>query len=234
MIFTCINDIDIAILKHVDIKSLTNVSVINKQALQLCTDQYFWIEKFNNDHIFISQYRPVTFNDWIIYYQFGHYGDVIDLNKNNINKLVKANLYAKNLMLLCDLEKGHKKYNLLYFEMDVTALNQTFYQATSQYYDVKISPLIVFKYTKHQYHILFFDLVYYIHDEEDEDEEEDDEYIHNEMQFIKLLTLIIYDKSYINITDVYKMSYMEEKSHDKRLGMWRLIHYLNKNKLLNY
>ena len=62
-------DILFKILLHSDINTIKNLC-INKNALTICNDSYFWQVKFNNHHIpIMSKTLPTAMNQWIIEYE---------------------------------------------------------------------------------------------------------------------------------------------------------------------
>lgn len=235
---TNIKEVNINILKNLDINNLYKVCITNKDAMLLCNNLDFWVEKFSHDNIPLT-YKPNTFNQWVKYYIYSRiYSNYIKFNDIVLNNINKANLYANNIMLIAESWYTNEKYKNIYFIMKSKSLLfhsiiKLKYEELEDYY-----PLILFKYSKTSniYHVLLYDENFtednFYEDLQDFDEE--DELIYTEDEFIYLLTAIIYDKQYSNIQDVNRMSYIEENLYggeyaDQRLGMWKLIHYLNKN-----
>ncbi len=76
------------ILINNDINIVKSVCMINKNALRLCQDQYFWHEKFKYHHLLImSKVLPQSVNDWLKEYKW--VSDAYDEARTiiNVNKV---------------------------------------------------------------------------------------------------------------------------------------------------
>ena len=103
-----IDDLLYQILLQTDIHDMENMCMINKNALKICYNQHFWIEKLNKDNISYNLPLPITLKDMIqfykikratviaylimnVYYVFGKYlyNPFIEMNNPDINQLYK-------------------------------------------------------------------------------------------------------------------------------------------------
>lgn len=83
------NDVLFNILLNSDMDTIKNLC-INKNALMICNDSYFWQEKFNIYHIpIMSKTLPTTMNEWIKEYE-----KVSNAHKEAINIYAINNIEA--------------------------------------------------------------------------------------------------------------------------------------------
>ena len=84
MTLTHIIEIDIKILKFLDITSLIQFYQVNVYAQNLCRDEYLWKQKFLHDAMPIFA-TPITFDDWISEY------DLVTRAQSNIFSTLTVN-----------------------------------------------------------------------------------------------------------------------------------------------
>jgi hypothetical protein len=57
------------ILLQADINDIANLCLVNKQTYNICCNKQFWVEKFNNNNIFIPVNRG-TPQSWIYLFMY--------------------------------------------------------------------------------------------------------------------------------------------------------------------
>jgi len=128
IILTGNKDVDYEILLNLNIHDITALCLVNKYTQKLCTDNNFWVQKFENDKLPLIYYQD-TPAEWTLLYK----------------ETLKAKKKAEYSIIINDIELKNDDDNRIIITADDAILSHIIYGQLNHNHEYNIVSIIITK-----------------------------------------------------------------------------------------
>lgn len=254
-IFTRFKEVDMKILS--ELESLSHISKVNKNAVEICNDKIFWTNllKLNNIYL-IDNYTPQNFDEWLKYYKYNYFQEAITMKHSTFaystefNEIDKAFNTAENIIIISSMNT-YQGYSEFVVDLRLPNYMPMVYKMMKNLFYVKLHfdkvynfhKKLIFVFSNNQYYIFIRSKYNKLIPIEEYVNNDGYQYMKSNSykiqvtreEFKELLAMVIYERIYYNISDHKQSSFAyPTKPHETpnaNVQMLNLLTHLKSNNM---